>query len=157
VTSTAETPTDAATTSRRRTRGRTWRMVLAAAVIVPAFLGQIIGTDDAWPFAPFRMFAAPTPRTSSIVYPQFAGTRADGTVVHLYPDDFGVRRAEVEPNIGPGYVLPAALLADLATSYNERHPGKELVRLDLHRVGQRLVDGRPGAKVDQLVQTWEAP
>jgi hypothetical protein len=131
-------------------------MVLAAAVIVPAFLGQIIGTDDAWPFAPFRMFAAPTRRTTAIVYPQFSGVRADGTAVRLYSDDFGVRRAEVEPNLGTGYRIPPALLADLATSYNARHPGKELVRLDLHRVGQRLVDGRPGAKVDEIVQTWEA-
>jgi hypothetical protein len=140
-----------------RRRGRRWRLLLAALVIVPSFLGQIIGTDDAWPFAPFRMFAAPTRRTTAIVVPQFRAVRADGREVHLYADDFGVRRAEVEPNLLPGYHLPARLLADLATTYNGEHPDRRLVRLELHRVGQRLVDGRPGAKVDQVVQVWEAP
>jgi hypothetical protein len=133
-------------------------MVVAALVIVPAFLGQLIGTDDAWPFAPFRMFAAPTRRTTSIVVPQFTGIRADGSEVRLYPDDLGVRRAEMEPNIGPGYRMPPALVADLAAAYNERHPRRPIVRLDLHRVGQRLVDGRPvGEEDDRIVQSWEAP
>ena len=166
MTSTAQTPEAAAAPDAdasqpapgrtRARRGRTWRLILAAAVIVPSFVGQIVGTDDAWPFAPFRMFAAPTRRTTAIVYPQFSGVRADGTPVRLYSDDFGVRRAEVEPNLGPGYRIPQRLLADLATSYNSRHPRGVLVRLDLHRVGQRLLDGKPGEKVDEVVQTWVA-
>jgi hypothetical protein len=131
-------------------------MLLAAAIIVPSFLGQIFGTDDAWPFAPFRMFAAPTRRTTSIVVPQFTAVRADGRTIRLYPQDFGLRRAEVEPNIGHGYRMPPRKLADLAADYNEHHPRRPIVRLDLHRGGQRLVDGVPGAKVDQVVQTWEA-
>ena len=28
---------------------------------------------DAWPFAPFRMFASPTRRTTTIVHPEFYG------------------------------------------------------------------------------------
>jgi hypothetical protein len=161
VTSTVQTPPDATASpsgpTPRPRRGRRWRLALAALVIVPSFIGQIWGTDDAWPFAPFRMFASPTRRTTTILHPVFIGVTADGVRHHLYSDDFGVRRAEVEPNLGRHHRLPPALLADLATSYNARHPDRRLVALELHSIGQKLVDGRPGAKVDVHVQTWAAP
>ena len=132
-------------------------MGVALLIIVPAFIGQIVGTDDAWPFAPFRMFASPTRRTTTIVYPEFSGVFAPGGEIRMYSTDFNLRRAEVEAALDKHHRLPPKSLADIATSYNRAHPHHPLIELDLLNVGQAIVEGRPGHLIDSVVERWKRP
>jgi hypothetical protein len=141
--------------SPRRPWWKSWRIGLAVLIIVPTFIGQIVGTDDAWPFAPFRMFASPTRRTTSIVHPEFYGVFDGGKRVAMFSTDFRIRPAEVESELNKQRRLPPAMLADIAETYNRNHRSHQLTELDLRMVGQDIVQGRPGRKVNQVVERWE--
>jgi hypothetical protein len=129
-------------------------MGLAVLIIVPAFIGQIAGTDDAWPFAPFRMFASPTKRTTSILHPEFYGYFGDSTRVAMFSTNFRIRPAEVESELDRQHHMPQRMLADIAQTYNENHPKHPLTQLDLRMVGQHIIDGAPAKKINRVVQTW---
>jgi hypothetical protein len=151
---TAAEGSPAAPDRRSRPWWRTWRMGLAVLIIVPAFIGQIAGTDDAWPFAPFRMFASPTRRTTNIVHPEFYGVFEGDKRVAMFSTDFHIRPAEVESELNKQHRMPPSMFADIATTYNGLHPRHPLHELDLRMVGQAIVNGRPGVKVNHVVQRW---
>jgi hypothetical protein len=132
-------------------------MAVAVLIIVPTFIGQIRGTDDAWPFAPFRMFASPTRRTTTILHPEFYGVFANGKRVAMFSTNFHLRPAEVESELDKRHRLPPRLLADIGETYNRLHPKHPLEELDLRMVGQAIKDGRPGRLVNDIVERWAKP
>jgi hypothetical protein len=103
------------------------------------------------------MFASPTRLTTSIVHPEFTGYFADGKRRAMFSTDFHIRPAEVESELTHSRHLRPDRLADIAQSYNRLHRGRPLVALDLRMVGQRIVDGRPDKKIDQVMQRWGHP
>lgn len=134
--------------------GRRWRSALAVAVVLGTLVGSGFLTDDSWPFAPFRMFSVAVRPNGRVVKVDFVGTTRGGREVVLDAAAFGLRRAEVEGQQGPGGRLTDAQLAALARVYNDRHRSDPLVRLDFRRIGRELVDGRPGDPIEQVLQTW---
>lgn len=118
-------------------------------------MGTFAWTDDAWPFAPFRMFAAATKPTGRVVRVTFQAHLAGGTRAELDALDFGLRRAEVEGQLDTVSEDPDKLGA-LARSYNSRvsDPGQRIERLEMVLVGSRIVDGIPTEPIVEVVGVW---
>ena len=134
-----------------------WRGLLALALVVMTLIGSTLLTDDSWPFAPFRMFSVAVKPNGRVVKVAFEGTTASGRQLALDAEAFGLRRAEAEGQQGHGGRLQTAQMAALAEAYNHRHPRDPLVRLDFKRLGRILVDGKPTATIDDVIQAWTAP
>jgi hypothetical protein len=139
-----------------RTPGAGWRSALAIALIALVAVGSVAFTDDAWPFAPFRMFSVAVRPNGSVVKVDFLGTTASGRTRPMDAADFGLRRAEVEGQQGDGGRLSDRQLAALAAGYNRDHPADPLVELQFRRLGRRLIDGEPGESFVKVLQTWHA-
>lgn len=135
--------------------GRAWRNVLTIGLLVSVIMGTFAWTDDAWPFAPFRMFAAATKPTGRVVRVTFQADLAGGTRTELDALDFGLRRAEVEGQLDTVSADPDKL-GDLARSYNSRvsDPGEQIERLEMVLVGSRIVDGVPTEPIVEVVGEW---
>ena len=139
-----------------RIRGAGWRSALAVSLVAMTVIGSVAFTDDAWPFAPFRMFSVAVRPNGSVVKVDFLGTTGSGRTLRLDAADFGLRRAEVEGQQGDRGRLTDGQLAALAAGYNRAHPGDPLVELRFRRLGRRLVDGEPGEAFVRVLQTWQA-
>lgn len=115
----------------------------AAAVLVAAGLiaGSLFWGDDAWPFAPFRMFARGTKNTVWAL--ALEGDRADGRSVRVPFEAVHLRRAEVEGQFTRVVAHPD-LLRDLMDVYNRKAPSARRLRA-LRLVERRapVVAGRP--------------
>ena len=134
--------------------GSGWRSALAVLLIGMTVIGSIAFTDDAWPFAPFRMFSVAVKPNGRIVKVDFVGTTGSGRSLHLDASAFGLRRAEVEGQQGTGGRLTSAQLAALAHEWNRAHPSDPLVRLQFRRLGRTLRGGKPGRSFERILQTW---
>lgn len=129
-------------------------MVVAVVVLGLIVWGSLAGTDDAWPFAPFRMFARATKVDGAITHPEFVAVHADGTTRRVFSTDFHLRRAEVEAFLTRGTGLRSRQLEGLAATYQRDHPEVELVELRVLEVGRRLAGGVPVEDLERVVQTW---
>ena len=138
-------------------RGVAIRSVLAVLAVLLTIGSSMWGTDDLWPFAPFRMYATATRLDGQVLSATFAGFTPEGEEFRIYAGHLGLRPAEVEGQRLPGAGLPEPLMSDLAEGWNERHPDREIVRLELRLVGSRLEDGKPVEAVSRTVDTWVAP
>lgn len=138
-------------------RMRLWRSVVAGTIVAAMIFSGFGLTDDAWPFAPFRMFSHAN-RLDGVAHSiGFAGTTAAGDDIRLDALDFGLRRAEVEGQ-RPRVLANPGMLADLAETWNAAHAGdNELVRLEMLEIGRRIEDGRPTEHYDETLMVWEAP
>lgn len=134
-----------------------WRSVVAVVVVALTVLGSTAFTDDSWPFAPFRMFARAVNPDGRVVKVAFEGTTEGGEVVALDALDFGLRRAEVEGQQGPGGRLTDEQMRALFDDYNAVHPDDPLAELRFRRLGRELEDGRPTATIDEVIQAWPPP
>jgi hypothetical protein len=141
----------------RRPAGRAWRSMVAVSIVGLTIFGSLFGSDDLWPFAPFRMYATATRLDGQVLKAEFAGQLADGTVIRMPAGWFGLRPAEIEGNRQPGGGLPAPLLSDLADYWNAEHPDEPIVRLELRLVGSRLENGEPVEDVSRTVDEWTGP
>lgn len=134
--------------------GAGWRSTLAVVLIAMTVIGSIAFTDDAWPFAPFRMFSVAVKPNGRIVKVDFVGTTESGRTLRLDASAFGLRRAEVEGQQGTGGRLTSAQMAALAAEWNRAHPDDPLVRLEFRRLGRDLRDGEVGRSFERVLQTW---
>ena len=137
-----------------RTPGAGWRSVLAVVLIAMTVVGSVAFTDDAWPFAPFRMFSVAVKPNGRVVKVDFLGTTRSGRDLRLDAAAFGLRRAEVEGQQGRGGRLTDAQMAALVAEWNRTHRSDPLVTLQFRRLGRRLTDGMPGASFVKVIQTW---
>jgi hypothetical protein len=120
-------------------------------------IGSLWATDDAWPFAPFRMYATATRLDGVVLKAGFRGTTRDGRTMDIPSSWTGLRPAEVEGQMGlRSKHLPPGALAQLAAAWNREHPpSQHLVRLALRLSGQRLRNGQPVARVAREVEVWK--
>jgi hypothetical protein len=132
--------------------------VLAVLMIAGIAVGSIWATDDAWPFAPFRMYATATRLDGVVLKAGFSARTTDGRRIDIPASWMGLRPAEIEGQMGlRSKKLPPARLAALAAAWNRDHPAADqIVRLELVLRGRRLHDGRPGERVARVVQVWES-
>lgn len=141
-----------------RVRGRTWRLTVSAVVLALLAVGSLWGSDDDFPFGPFRMYAGVNGPDEDAPDLRVEAVDASGAVRHLDSASTGVRRAEIEGG-QQRYVAEPARLGDLAEAYRIRHPSAPaLVRVRLVVRWHHVRDSRPtGGYRDETIAVWEAP
>jgi len=142
--------------------GARGRRMLALLVVTGLFLaGTVAGTDNWWPFGPWRMYATSTPPSGS-VYSLAIQVRqgADPTWrnANLTPTSIGLTRAEVEGRM-PRLTADPGMLATLARSHSRLRPKEppwSAVRVVRNEA--LLAGGTPTGQVrSQTLITWPAP
>ncbi|WP_328850732.1 hypothetical protein OG994_21210 [Micromonospora globbae] len=138
-------------------RGRAARVGATALGLAVLIAGTLWGSDDDFPFGPFRMYATSNPPNAPAPDTRVEGVDHTGAVVSLGEEATGIRRAEIEGQQSR-YVADPDRLAEVAEAYAERHPdapGIVEVRIVIRWFG--IEDGRPtGRYTDETVVSWRA-
>ena len=137
-------------------RGRAVRVGVTLLGLALLLLGTVRGTDDDFPFGPFRMYSTSDPPNAPAPDTRVEGVDRTGAVVPLGQDATGIRRAEIEGQQNR-YAADPSLLRTVADAYAERHPdAPDLVEV---RIVVRWFDiqgGRPtGRWTDETAVRWE--
>jgi hypothetical protein len=98
-------------------RARALRNLAVVFVVLGLFTGSLFWADDAWPFAPFRMFARGT--TTDVHVLALEADYANGRTRRLGFEHFNLRRAEIEGQIGR-FTRHPEMLGDLIAAYNRQ-------------------------------------
>ncbi|SCL18373.1 hypothetical protein GA0070624_1514 [Micromonospora rhizosphaerae] len=138
-------------------RGRAVRLAATALGLALLLAGTFRGTDDDFPFGPFRMYSTSDPPDAPAPDTRVEGVDRTGTVVDLGQDATGIRRAEIEGQQSR-YVADPARLRQVADAYAERHPaGPDLVEVRIVIRWYDIRGGRPtGRWTDETVVSWQA-
>ncbi|MFI7608612.1 hypothetical protein ACIBTV_26150 [Micromonospora sp. NPDC049366] len=137
--------------------GRAARLGATALGLALLLAGTVVGTDDDFPFGPFRMYSTSNPPNAPAPDTRVEGVDATGAVVSLDQDATGIRRAEIEGQQSR-YVADPPRLAEVADAYTERHPdAPDLVEVRIVIRWHGIQGGRPtGRYTDETVVRWEA-
>ena len=143
------------------TISRTGLVVRIVATLLGAGLllaGTTVGTDDLFPFGPFRMYAGVNSPNEDAPDPRVEGSDAAHRTVPLDEKATGIRRAEIEEN-WDRYAAEPERLSAIADAYRRRHP--DAPRLTEVRIVVRWHEiraSRPtGRHRDETVATWRVP
>lgn len=137
-------------------RGRTLRIAVTAALVALTLAGTAWGSDDAFPFGPMRMYAK-TRSLDSPVYDTWPwAIDASGREFRLSEALLGVRRAEVEGQLGEFQDDPERL-AMLAATYEARYPdAPPLTEIEIRTRKVLMDDGTPTGEEQTTVRArWE--
>ena len=77
-------------------RGRRVRVVATLITGVLLLAGTLWGTDDDFPFGPFRMYSTAPDPNGAARDTRVEGVDADGRTVAITEGNSGIRRAEIE-------------------------------------------------------------
>jgi hypothetical protein len=139
-------------------RAQKARRLVATAIIGGGLLvGTAWGTDDHFPFGPFRMYSISTRDRVTIL--KFRGVTEAGSRIEIPSVRFGMRRAELDGQRGRMEVDPSLdLMPYIAESYRRFNPnGPELRRLEMYQEIVLLDDsGRPVSTSEETVAEWTA-
>jgi hypothetical protein len=129
--------------------------LLGAALLL---CGTVAGSDDDFPFGPFRMFAGVNAPNEDAPDPRVEGVTATGATIALGQDATGVRRAEIEAKLDR-YAAEPRLLREIAEAYHDRNPdAPAVVEVRLIMRWHEIRGSRPtGHHRDQTVAAWRAP
>jgi hypothetical protein len=139
-------------------RGRSVRLAVTFVVAAIVLYGTVFGQDDLFPFGPFRMYATADKLDSPVADTRFELIDTTGTVINLTQDNTGIRRAEIEGQIGSFEAHPT-LLRIIDDAYVARNPDAPaavtvqiVIRWDYLKNGVET-----GRYKDQVVATWNPP
>ncbi|MDQ3958139.1 MAG: hypothetical protein M3273_07445 [Actinomycetota bacterium] len=126
---------------------------LASAVIVAVLLsaGTFWGDDDNFPFGPFRMYSTKQGLDGQVRATEVDGLTASGEWIGIRFDDFGLRRADIEGQLGKLAQPPKEVLASMAVAYDRFGRGEE--RIVALRLRERTYDVENGVPVGETVET----
>lgn len=155
VSSDPGSPHSPATSERQVSRlARWWRLGVTALVLVLVFAGTLWGQDADFPFGPFRMYSTRDDPNAPVVTTQIEATTVAGRHLTLSGPESGLRRAEVEGQLGR-FVRNPALLGSLAVAYQRHHPGSTLARVQVVRRDYPLRNGRAtGTERTIVLASW---
>ena len=138
--------------TRRGVAARLVATVVGAALLLA---GTLVGTDDDFPFGPFRMYATTDKLDSPVADTRVEARDASGAHLVLSEQDTGIRRAEIEGQL-PRFVADPARLATVAIAYAQRHPdARPLAEVSVVIRWHELHGGRPtGGYHDETKVTW---
>jgi hypothetical protein len=135
------------------------RSIAMVVVIGSLVVGTFLAQDDHFPFGPFRMYSIRNRLDGRIKGGRVEITTAAGRQVQLpiNPENFGLRRAEVEGQIDR-FIARPELLGALAEAYETFNPDDEVVQLRLYHQIFQLERGRPTDPVEEAtIATWDSP
>jgi hypothetical protein len=137
------------------TTGRRVRVGVTTAFLALLLAGTFVGQDDAFPFGPFRMYATRDAPDGTVVSTRVEAVDSTGRVL-LVPDSAtGMRRAEIEGEVGR-FRRDPSLLGALSRAHSRLHPSQP--PYDEVRVVERryaLRNSRPtGTATEQVVASW---
>ena len=139
-------------------RGRLVRLAVTLIVAAIVLYGTVLGQDDLFPFGPFRMYATADRLDSPVADTRFELVDTTGAVIELTQYNTGIRRAEIEGQIGR-FKQDPALLRVIDAAYvaeNPQAPAAVTVRIIIR--WDYLKHGVPtGRYSDQTVATWNPP
>ena len=139
------------------TRGRAIRVLVTLLGGALLLAGTLWGSDDHFPFGPFRMYATLNPPNDLVPDARVEGVDATGAVVALTQGNTGIRHAEIEGQ-QERYATDPALLREVAGAYANRNPAApELVEVRIVIRWYVIRDSRPtGSYSDEMVVRWRA-
>lgn len=136
---------------------RYWRLAAAAVVLALVFAGTLWGSDSDFPVGPFRMYSTRDDPNAPVATTGIEATTPAGTRLRISGPETGLRRAEVEGQLGR-FVDDPSLLGSLAAAYQRHHPGSVLSRVEVVRRDYPLRHGRAtGAVRTTVLASWTRP
>jgi hypothetical protein len=133
---------------------RTARLGLAAAVVAVTLFGTVHGQDDWFPFGPFRMYSTRDNPDAPVKSTLMQGVTPAGRRITINGTETGLRRAEVEGQLGRFEQHPE-LLATIANAYQHRHSGQRLSAIEIVVRDYGLHGGAAnGAYTQKLLARW---
>jgi hypothetical protein len=141
---------------RLSTRGRMWRLVATLVASGLLLAGTLWGDDDHFPFGPFTMYAGAAGAHQPTIDTRLEGIDVHGNTVLLTERNTGLRRAEIEGQLGRIEQEPE-LLRVAAEAYERRNPhAPQLSELRIVIRWHETRDFRPtGEWTDEVVATWQ--
>jgi hypothetical protein len=138
---------------------RTGRLLAGLAPLVVGALlltGSLVGEDDQFPFGPFRMYATKQGLDGRVRVPEIWGLKEGAGRERLPPENFGLRRADLEGQLGKLAEPPTFVLARLAESYRRLHDGEfPFDALELRQRIYLLEKGVPvGDRLSAAIASW---
>jgi hypothetical protein len=151
------TASSTATESGRLSEGgRRIRLVATGLVAAALLIGTAVGNDDNFPFGPFRMYSTTNDLDGTVNSVRFYAEDSEGRAFNPRSQDFGLRPAEVNGQVGRFRSDPE-LLGLLADAYTKAHPSAAPLReLTLGYGIWTLQGGRPVAYREEQLVTWRA-
>jgi len=139
-------------------RGRRIRVLVTLAGALLLVVGTLWGTDDDFPFGPFRMYSTAPDPNGAAKDTRVEGVDVNGRTVGLNEANSGIRRAEIEGQEG-AYVSDPSRLSQVAAAYAEHTPGAAPLRSVRIVVRWHAVKhSRPtGTWTDQVIAEWTRP
>ncbi|MBA2312664.1 MAG: hypothetical protein H0V97_07675 [Actinobacteria bacterium] len=139
-------------------RGKIARLSVAALTLLALLLGTIVGQDDHFPFGPLRMFSIKNELDGRVRSLEIEGVTESGEVLLVSFEEFGLRRADVEGQLGKLEEAPEDVVEALRRAAERFTPGgPTFVRL---RLFERIFVLDNGTPVDQQIETlavWRSP
>lgn len=136
--------------------GRRVRLGLTLLLAVLTLAGTFVGQDDDFPFGPFRMYSTRDDPNGTVVSTRVEAVDASGRVRTVDESATGLRRAEVEGQVGRFRADPD-LLAALSRAHARLHPDEPaLVEVRVVEQVYELRDSRPtGEESERVVARWQ--
>lgn len=138
--------------------GRTVRLAVAAAILGLVLVAQLDRHDDWFPLGMLGQYAVARDPDGEVVNTYLVGVDAQGREVPitLRAETAGLTRVELEIALGRGLREDPSPLGAVARTYEDNHPGTDLVALEVReRVDTLRGGGRVGPPMDRLVLRWE--
>jgi hypothetical protein len=135
--------------------GRRIRVVVAIVVAGLVLYGTVWGQDDLFPFGPFRMYATADKLNSPVADTHFQIVDKTGATIELTEVNTGIRRAEIEGQLGRFRTNPSLLriIDDAYVTLNPAAPAA--VRVQIIIRWYALKNGtETGTYTTQTVATW---
>jgi hypothetical protein len=138
-------------------RGRWLRGLVTAGAAGLLLAGSVWGSDDDFPFGPFRMYAGVNDPNGDVVSSYMQAVLPGGKVIRVDERGTGLRRAELEAELD-GFVRDPSSLARIASAHYALHPDEapylavQVVRLDQHLHHAALAE-----QTTKVVAEWRQP
>lgn len=131
------------------------RLAITAVALGLLLAGTLIGQDDAFPFGPFRMYSTTDKLDAPVKSTRMEAVDTSGRRFALAGESVGLRRAEIEGQLGRFQSQPE-LLENLAIAYDNRNPdAPPLARIEIITRHFELDGGQPtGDYTDQVNVAW---
>jgi hypothetical protein len=152
-------PADGVATIDRPSRvGRRVRLAVILAAAALLLFGSVWGQDDLFPFGPFRMYAAADKLNSPVADTHFQIVDTTGATIELTEVNTGIRRAEIEGQLGRFRADPSLLrvIDDAYVTLNPKAPAPVRVQIIIRWCA--LHGGtETGTYTTQTVASWTPP